>query len=130
MKKKLIFLLLGLVVMVIIFIIVFLSFIDKNQNDILLSDLSDESSILLFTGETCPHCKDVETYIYNNNLLDKLDLSILEVYYNVNNAQIFEKKFNQCLLQPRIYGVPLLWHNQNCILGPVEIVNYLNNLSN
>lgn len=130
MKKNLFILLFSLFIVIIVFVIIFLSFIDDSQNDLSRSEISIESSLILFTGETCSHCKDVESYIYNNNLLDKIDLSIKEVYNDLNNAQLFEEKFNQCTFQPRVYGVPFLWHSQVCILGPAEIINYLNNLDN
>ncbi len=130
MKKNQIILLLSFSLIVIIFIVVFLSFLDNSENDLFAPKLDSETSIILFTGETCPHCKDVENYVYDNNLENILDLSIKEVYNDLNNAQLFEEKFENCLFQPREYGIPLLWHERNCILGPVEIINYLNSLSN
>ncbi len=130
MKKNQIILFISLLIIILVFIAIFLSLMNDNQNDILLTEANRESNIILFTGETCPHCKDVENFIYDNDILDILDLSIKEVYYDSKNALLFEQRFAQCALQPRIYGVPLLWHNQNCILGPLEIINYLNSLSN
>ncbi len=129
MKKNFVILLLSFSFIVLVFIIIFLSFIDNNKNDLLLANLNTETNLILFTGETCPHCKDVENYIFDNSLLDSLDISILEVYNNTKNAQFFEEKFNQCIYQPRVYGVPFLWHDKKCILGPIEIINYLNTLA-
>lgn len=128
MKKNLIILILSLAIVISLFIVIFLSIIDNNENDLFLAESTINNSIILFTGDTCEHCRDVENYIYDNNLLNNLDLSIKEVYYNIDNALLFEEMFDQCLFQPRTYGVPLLWHNRNCILGPLEIISYLNNL--
>ncbi len=130
MNKKTFKLLLGLVVLLIIFIIVFLDFLQDDEAEIVSTELSSDHSMIFFTGDNCPHCDDVEDYIKNQNLVNKIDLSIKEVYNNIENAQLFEEKFNQCSPQPRTYGVPFLWDNQFCIIGPNEIINYLESITN
>jgi hypothetical protein len=130
MNKDKFKLLLGLVVFLIIFIFAFLAFLQNNESEIVLTEREGDNVIIFFTGDNCIHCKDVEDYIENHDILDKLDLVIREVYNNIENAKLFEEKFDLCSPQPRDYGVPLLWDNKFCLVGPIEIINYLENISN
>ncbi len=130
MNKNIIKLLLGLVVLLIIFVIAFLAFLHDDGDKVVLTEDGGDYSMIFFTGDDCLPCEDVEDYIESQNILDKADLLVLEVYNNIENAQLFQEKFNRCSPQPRDYGVPLLWDNQFCIVGPVEIINYLENKSN
>ncbi len=114
--------------LLVFFVIVFLSFMEGDREEIVLDDREDDYSMILFTGDNCPHCQDVEEFVERENLVDTLDLSIKEVYNNIENRNLLEDKFNQCSPQPRTYGVPLLWNNQLCLIGPSEIINYLNSL--
>ncbi len=130
MNKNIIKLLLGLAVLLIIFVLAFLALLQDNGSEISVSELRDDYNMIFFTGDDCPPCEEVEDYIESQDILDKADLLILEVYNDLENAQLFEEKFNKCSPQPRTYGVPLLWDNQFCIVGPIEIINYLENTSN
>ncbi len=130
MNKNIIKLLLGLVVVLIIFVIAFLAFLQSDKEEIAITEANNDYNIIFFTGDDCPHCEEVENYIENHDLLNEIDLAIKEVYNNIENAQLFEEKFNQCSPQPRTYGIPLLWDNHFCIVGPNEIINYLENKSN
>ena len=43
---------------------------------------SDVPDMILFYGDTCPHCKKVSEYIDNNNVRAKFKFQELEVFNN------------------------------------------------
>lgn len=52
---------------------------------------------ILFYGNGCPHCAQVEQYIKSNNLDTKFDIEMKEIYFNRNNLndlQIYLDKLN------------------------------------
>jgi glutaredoxin-related protein len=40
---------------------------------------------ILFYGNGCPHCAKVEEYINQNEIQDKFDLELKEIYFNKSN---------------------------------------------
>lgn len=85
----------------------------------------DDSSIILFYGEECPHCKIVEQYIADNNIKDMLVFSELEVNHNTANASLMVEKQKACKLNKKNIGaVPFLWTAEKCYLGQDEIIQF------
>lgn len=81
--------------------------------------------MILFYGDTCPHCKNVENYIAANNIKAKFSFQELEVYNNKDNAQLLGEKATQCGLDTTNgVGVPFFFDGQKCILGDQEIINF------
>lgn len=80
--------------------------------------------IVLFYREDCVHCKNVEDFISQNNIKEKVSFLRLEVYYNKDNQNILAQIVNKCKLNPNEVGVPFLWDGQNCLMGDVDIINF------
>lgn len=81
--------------------------------------------MILFYGDTCPHCKNVEEYIKANNIKAKLSFQELEVYNNKENAQLLGIKAKECGLDTsQGVGVPFFFDGQNCISGDQDIINF------
>jgi glutaredoxin len=81
--------------------------------------------MILFYGDTCPHCKNVEEYINANNVKAKLSFQELEVYNNKVNAKLLGDKAKQCGLDTsQGVGVPFFFDGQNCISGDQDIINF------
>lgn len=86
----------------------------------------ETSKMILFYGETCPHCKIVEQYINDNNVRAKLKFQELEVYNNKTNAALMVEKAKSCGIEAtRGLGVPFFFDGKNCLRGDVEIINFL-----
>lgn len=84
------------------------------------------SEMILFFGDTCPHCKNVEEYITANNVKAKLNFKELEVYNNKTNAALLTAKAKNCGLDTtQGVGVPFFFDGQNCILGDQPIIDFL-----
>lgn len=87
--------------------------------------INDNSLIILFYGEECPHCKIVEQYIAENNVKDKIIFSELEVNHNAANANLMIEKQKVCkIAKENIGAVPFLWTTEKCYLGQDEIMQF------
>lgn len=82
------------------------------------------SDVILFYGIGCPHCKNVEDFLEQNQVADKIQIDQKEVYGNRENAKIFQEKAAQCGLDKKNLGVPLLWVKGKCYSGDQEIIQY------
>lgn len=88
-----------------------------------------KTELILYVGETCPHCKIAEKYIADNNLEEKIPLIEKEVYNNNANSQELTQKAKFCNIQDDKIGVPFLWFYSkadgvNCLIGDQEIINF------
>ncbi len=93
---------------------------------VLLGRLTNKPEMILFFGDTCPHCKNVEKYLTENNIRNKYKFQELEVYNNKANAQILAQTAKQCGLDTTNgVGVPLFFDGQNCLQGDEPIINFL-----
>jgi len=79
---------------------------------------------ILFYGDTCPHCKIVEQYISDNQILNKMPLAQKEVYKNQTNAAEMVVAARACGLSQNDLGVPFLWVDNKCLSGDTDIVNF------
>ncbi len=85
----------------------------------------DDSAIILFYGEECPHCKVVEKYITDNDIKSKITFTEKEVNHDKANANLMVKKQQECKLDEKAIGsVPFLWTAEKCYSGSDEIINF------
>ena len=96
---------------------------NANLNKITSTCLDSNSGMILFTGDNCPHCKNVEDYILQNKIQSKLSFQELEVYNNIANSKLLTEKTKQCNLSS--LGVPLFFDGKNCIQGDNLIIDFL-----
>ncbi|MFA6171406.1 MAG: hypothetical protein WC715_03085 [Patescibacteria group bacterium] len=83
------------------------------------------TDLILYYGSTCPHCKNVEDFIANNKIDEKIKIIRKEVFENkANNAELGEKAVD-CGLAIDKVGVPFLWDNGRCFEGDQPIIDYL-----
>lgn len=94
-------------------------FFFKNENPV-----SSPEGVILFYGEGCPHCKNVEDFLVQNNIKDKVEFTELEVYHNEANQKILLEKVNACGVDTSNVGIPFLWDGENCIIGDQDIINF------
>lgn len=94
-----------------------------NQN---ITPTQDDSKIIFFYGQGCPHCKIVEEYFEKNGTREKIGFSEREIYHDKNNAALFEQKATACGIIKEEMGVPLLWTAEKCFVGDKDIISYFN----
>ncbi len=92
----------------------------KNQN---INTETNENAMILYYGETCPHCKIVEQYINENGIVSKYNIIQKEVFQDQNNAKEFREKAFGCGIKGDV-GVPFLYYKSQCFMGDQDIINF------
>lgn len=85
------------------------------------------NEIILYYGNTCPHCKTVDDFLNKNkNIEEKIKLEKKEVYENQTNAIDLEDKATICG-EDTSSGVPVpfLYFQGACAIGDTPIINFL-----
>ncbi len=87
------------------------------------------TTLILFYGQECPHCAELEKIMDKQQIKDKVDIEEKEVYHNPDNLSEIFKVASSCGISEDSVGVPLLWDGKNCYVGNEEILNFLNKVS-
>jgi len=87
--------------------------------------------LILFYGDTCPHCIKVEEFLDSQgDLSARLNLVRKEVYNDLGNQKELVKKAKICGLDTASVAVPFLWNRGTCLIGDVDIINFFKNQNN
>lgn len=96
---------------------------------IIIAIAARQPKTILFYSTNCPHCQNVEKYIAENNVREKIKFQELEVSANQGNAKKLESRAAGCGLNTdQGVGIPLLFADQKCYQGDQNIINYFQNL--
>ncbi len=83
------------------------------------------SDMILFYGDTCPHCQAVAKYIKDNHVKNNLKFKELEVYHNQHNSALLTQYAERCGLDTSEgIGIPLFWTGQKCLVGENEVISF------
>ena len=83
------------------------------------------AKMILFYSDSCPHCKNVEAYMDQNGIREKMKFEEREVSQDRNNAALLEQKARQCNLDlSQGIGVPFFFDGQQCLMGDEPIIEY------
>ena len=85
------------------------------------------STLSLYYREDCPHCKNVEKYLFENKVEEKIKIDHKEVLNNVQNNNELMVRAANCGLDLTAVGVPLLYDKGTCYVGDTDIINYFQN---
>jgi glutaredoxin len=110
--------------LLIIAVIVVFAFFGRKNNNPGGGNTESLDGIILFYGQGCPHCANVDKYIAENNVKDKVTFAELEVFSNQDNAKLLEEKAAVCGLPIDSIGVPFLWDGSKCLVGDQDIINF------
>lgn len=87
--------------------------------------MTEDSGIVLFYGQECPHCQDLEKEIEEDKLAEKVKFDSLEVWHNAENRKIFKDKAFECGFAEDQLGVPFLYARGECFVGTPDIKKFL-----
>lgn len=76
-----------------------------------------DDTVYFYFGNTCPHCKNVEVWMLQNNVSEKLNVVQKEVYENQANALELQKRARTCRINADEIGVPLVYYKGQCYVG-------------
>jgi glutaredoxin len=86
---------------------------------------SEKGALILYYGNGCPHCANVDKYIKDNAIESKISITHKEVYGDQQNAAELVQRAKSCGLPTDSVGVPFLWDGSKCLIGDVDIIDYL-----
>lgn len=98
----------------------------SEHQDKLNNPTTTSADLILYYGETCPHCRIVEKYITDNKIDQKIKIAHKEIYNNQANNDELVSKANHCQLDLKTVGVPFLWTGSDCLIGDQPIIDFLN----
>lgn len=77
-----------------------------------------------YYGKDCSHCQNVEKFLEENNIADKIKFSEKEVQYNKNNAEEFMRRAEACNIKDSNLGVPFVYSEGKCYAGEPEVTDF------
>ena len=81
---------------------------------------------ILFYGNGCPHCANVEKWLSDNKVAEKVKFDTREVWYNKDNSSLLGEKAKVCGIASDKVGVPFLFDsvNNKCYAGEDEVTDF------
>ncbi|MBT3864842.1 cytochrome c biogenesis protein [Candidatus Peregrinibacteria bacterium] len=87
--------------------------------------VSESSKMILYVGDGCPHCAEVEEHIEDHGYGDVFDLEAREIYFDRANAALYNKEAQRLGIPITNRGVPLLVVGDEYFIGSPPIKGYL-----
>lgn len=87
-------------------------------------DTKTQTGVILFVGNGCPHCANIEKFIKDNGIENKVKFVKKEVWYNESNSDQMVGIAKKCGYSEDQVGVPFLWTGQKCLIGEDDVTNY------
>jgi hypothetical protein len=82
------------------------------------------SEIILFYGTECPHCQELEAFLVENKVSEKVAYDSVEIWHNKKNQALMISKAVGCGLKEEELGVPMLYAEEKCLVGPSQIEDF------
>lgn len=86
-----------------------------------------QTDVVYYFAEQCTRCKNVEKFIADNKISDKISFAKKEVLLDQVNDMEMKERARECTLDPDKVGVPFLWARGKCYVGEVEVQKFLKN---
>lgn len=87
-------------------------------------DGTEEFGIIYYYGRECSHCLNVQSFLNENKIAEKVMFTKKEVWYNAENAQEMNLRAQECGLDKNEVGVPFLYSDGKCIIGEIEVQGF------
>jgi glutaredoxin len=122
MDKKIIYTTVFVSLIILIFGYILIdSFNKKNTSLVNENTLPSPNQIVFYYGITCPHCKEVEQWMKEKKIEEKIKVIKKEVYQNQANQQELSYVAQKCNLNPSMIGVPFLYTDGQCFIGTPDV---------
>lgn len=87
------------------------------------SHAQDLKKIYLFYGIGCPHCAEVLSYFEKENLFSKYSVEKKEIYFDRNNALLFNQVLDNLGIKESSRGVPTVIIGKKVLVGDKPIID-------
>jgi len=92
-------------------------------NTLFFVEASKSSSIYFFYGQGCPHCAQVESFFEENNLYKRYPVEKKEIYFNKDNAFLFNTLLGSSQIPSTERGVPAVILGSKVLMGDKPIID-------
>lgn len=116
-----------LTVLIVLGSLIYLNFKTLNQKIDTAVTLPLKTENILYYGDGCPHCANVEDFLKTKQLPASFKLIKKEVYNNSANAGQLQLVARSCG-QTGSVSIPFLYVNDICIIGDADIIKYFEGL--
>ncbi|PIS21058.1 hypothetical protein COT52_00320 [candidate division WWE3 bacterium CG08_land_8_20_14_0_20_43_13] len=89
---------------------------------------SEKDQIIYYWSYDCPHCHELNKYLDENGLRDKLNLKEKEISKNPKNLARLTVDAKKCGFDNSMIAIPMMVSQGKCYLGPTQIVELINGL--
>lgn len=83
---------------------------------------------VLYYSELCPHCKNVEKFMEENNVASRIEIAKKEALVNLTNKAEMKSIIEKCRIDLSKAGFPLLYtgaeDNSSCLMGDADIISF------
>jgi len=97
----------------------------NNNQSVTENNTAVANTPVFFYGNTCPHCAEVEKWMEENKIDEKINVVKKEVYDNQGNALELTQAAKSCGIPTENIGVPFLYADEKCYVGTPEVTGYL-----
>ncbi len=124
-KKNILYVAAGIIIA---FVILYGVYWLLNQKEFFNSVPKKTDEVILYWGEECPHCKNVEEYLKSHQQIEKkIKIERKEIHDNKTNAADLQDKAMVCRYNSsKGIPIPFLYFKGECIVGDQPIIDYLN----
>jgi len=105
-----------------IFISIFLFFL-LPITTLAFVEANNFSAIYLFYGKGCSHCAQVENFFEKNNLYKRYPVEKKEIYFNKENALLFNTLLDHSHIPSNERGVPAVILSNKVLIGDKPIID-------
>ncbi len=122
MKEYKVFIWIGIFMVIVVLGLIWLA--AQSSNDNLPTAELNEEGVTLFYGKECPHCIELDKFIKENNIEEKVTFDNLEVWHDKGNAKLMEVAATKCELDLDSIGVPFLFAKGECYIGGPDVEEF------
>lgn len=85
-----------------------------------------DGKTILFYGDGCPHCLEIEAFLEEKEAVQKVNYETKEVWNDADNRKILMEKVAACQMNQDSIGVPFLWDGKNgkCLIGTDQVMEF------
>ncbi len=94
----------------------------ENQN---IEEIVNSENPIYYYGIDCPYCRELEKFLEENKIEEKITIVKKEVYQNKQNTEEIASVAKFCGLSTNEIGLPFVYAEKKCMLGLVDIINYI-----
>lgn len=86
--------------------------------------IAEVNGTVYYYGAECPHCKNINKFLEENKISEKVTFTKKEVWHDSGNAKEMMAVANQCGINKNDVGVPFIFDNGTCVTGEPDVKKF------